>query len=139
MLRLIFTLRKFDMNTPSKDFIIYLAGFFDGEGSITIRERTDRIKSLDIRVGITQSFPRGRLLLKEIEYILGIGSVYHKEVTKRGWHFIVTKVDDCRDLLVLMVPHLKIKRSEAITAIEIIDKWKKSGIIPPKDWRTVDN
>lgn len=126
------------MNTPPKEFIIYLAGFFDGEGSISIRRRLDREKSLDIRIGITQSFPRGRLLLKEIQYSLGVGHVYHKEKTKRGWHFVVTKIDDCRELLLLIVPFLKIKRSEALTAIEIINKWKKSGIIPPKNWRSVD-
>lgn len=92
--------------------VIYAAGFFDGEGSITIIiGRGSQIGSLFISVG--QIDERPLLLLQE----LWGGSINLDNKRVSRWRINHQKASDA---LAEMLPHLIVKREQAKIAIEFL-------------------
>lgn len=100
----------------------YIAGFFDGEGSII------RFKG-KVKLQITQA---SRPVLEMIKFHFGFGSI--NELKKRkphwkdAWVFIVTNNRDCLAMLNNIAPYLVVKKQQALQAIDYLNKWceKKS-------------
>jgi hypothetical protein len=83
------------MNT---EFAFWLAGFFDGEGSIQIRLRNDKTyknnKQVIIRIEISQ---KDKTILENIKSNLGIGNIYYD---KRGlWSYQIYSLSDVKKFL----------------------------------------
>lgn len=95
----------------------YIAGFFDGEGTITITKNK-------IRLSIPQT---NYEVLDEIKNFLGFGSIRTEKLRKahwkQSWTFYNTNSEDGFKLLNLIEPHLIVKKSKAIEAITIYKKY----------------
>lgn len=98
----------------------YIAGFFDGEGTIT------DIKVLGnrrIRVAIPQT---NFEVLDEIKNFCGYGNIcnpskresHHKDL----WIYQVSKIEDMRSFLESIEPYLIVKRKQANEAISFLSK-----------------
>jgi hypothetical protein len=93
----------------------YVAGFFDGEGNIYNRLPTR------ILVSVAQSGNRGKVLLEELQLLLdkeGIRSSLYKMKTHRFgaldcWVVATSYRDGAQRWLELMLPYLRIKKTEA--------------------------
>ena len=112
-----------EKNAEKVDIIGYLAGFFDGEGCITIEAR--RGKSFNVRCSITNSSLE---VLKIFKKIFG-GSIHKRKlyVNKPLWDwrcnahlalFFLTKI----------MPYLIVKNKEAKLALEFGFKFYKLRI-----------
>lgn len=92
----------------------YLAGFFDGEGCISTRG--DRYH-LMLRVGNTD-----KRVLDLIVARYG-GKVYLSNRGPRPYYTIkVTSNELCQQWLELMLPHLIVKKAQAIVALRICNR-----------------
>ena len=93
----------------------YIAGFFDGEGSITDYKRK-------CRVTITQT---NKEVLERIRSFAEVGSV--AEITKRkshwkdSWVYYISKQTDLLKFLNGVVPRLMVKRKLAQNAIVVLE------------------
>jgi len=101
----------------------YIAGFFDGEGSVCVPMGTDRTS---LRVTLCQSLLRGRVLLEEIGNFVRteVGAIpkLRQETRRTGWReFWVLRFGGGNaanaEVLKRMMPHLHIKKVEAQDAI----------------------
>ena len=101
----------------------YIAGFFDGEGSIGIYPRSwnrnHTIRYYVLVVSLGQSGENGRSLLTKLAESFG-GSVYQN--TQNGakkvmWKWNVS-ANKGKEFLNWMLPYLYIKREEALLGIE---------------------
>ena len=89
----------------------YLAGLFDGEGSLIIRFRKDsRYKNgfqIKPHIDIAQKNPQ---VLKMIQKEFNMGKVYKN--TDDVWHFCLFKFDDLVKLLEMIENHSIIKKEK---------------------------
>jgi hypothetical protein len=82
----------------------YIAGFFDGEGSVTVN-------ASGYRISIPQT---NRLVLESIRRVAGAGYVVH--VTKRqthwreSWTYFISRQQSVYDFLCRVEPYLIVKR-----------------------------
>lgn len=105
-----------------KEALAYIAGFFDGEGGITIGKRhTDygRRRAFHLRLYV------GNTNKEIIEFIRGFferGSVYfdnsHHPQTCRPMYRWTVACKECEQVLGLLLPYLKIKGEQALLAIK---------------------
>jgi len=90
----------------------YLAGLFDGEGSISIRKYRER-GHLNIMVSVTNTDPDAIMSFSR----LAEGRMVKEDRTKRGWkpvfRFIVSTYDSIVKFLEALLPYLKIKKRQA--------------------------
>lgn len=97
--------------------IDYVAGFFDGEGSITINRNRVR----------TSTPQTNKEVLERIRDYIGVGSVYaltkRKEHWKEAWVYSTTSNSDSLELLTKLYPHLILKQRRAIEAIEVLKEY----------------
>lgn len=96
--------------------IDYIAGFFDGEGSIIIQGNK-----------VTLSIPQtNEKILIEIRDYFGIGNVYplkkRKEHWKDAWCYKCNGNNKCLKVLEELEPYLILKRSKAKQAILLLEK-----------------
>jgi len=124
---------------PRKEFLIWLAGLLDGDGSIYIGvqpSRSSKSPGIDIRpvVSIAQ---RGdyKWVVDYIQKELGFGKVYssNEGKTERGsygkrWkaYWQTTKISEVFQILELIQPYLVIKKTQAQKVLSILDYWLKS-------------
>lgn len=106
--------------------IEYIAGFFDGEGSVA-NSRKNGIDRYLI------SIPQTNLqILEEIRIFLGVGSVYsikkRKEHWKDAWVYRTTNRMDTLTVLRKIVDSLIIKKSIALTAINYLENYKRKRL-----------
>ena len=104
------------------DFIIWAAGLFDGEGSITIKR-----PSYSLQVSIANSFkPALELFRQRFSGSLGLvkkagepisGSRYFSKVN--SYQFVFT-YEGARAFLTTALPYLRIKRAEAELALDYL-------------------
>lgn len=97
--------------------IKYIAGFFDGEGSIVhIGGR--------VRLQISQTNKRVLMLIQDF---FGFGVIYklkkRKIHWKNAWVYVVTNNRDSRNALKKMIMHLVVKKQTAIKKIKYLNKW----------------
>lgn len=128
----------------------YLAGFFDGEGSITITAGMDRKKgktpNYQMVVAVGQKRPE---IILTIHQMVGMGKVYDRTSYRESvWYWRITHVQ-AREFLIVLLPYLKIKKREAELAIEFVGKFNQStriftpgptpqNIVDEKEWYRVE-
>lgn len=102
----------------------YLAGFFDGEGCISLtRQRGGKSisPSYNMRIVIGQSGEKGIKLLDHWKEKTGIGALFEKmrfgEYEKIGFNWVMSS-NDALDFLVSIYPYLDLKKDEAELAID---------------------
>ena len=99
----------------------YIAGFFDGEGSI-IHKRTGYALS------VSQT---NEEVLNEIQHFTGVGNVYplskRKSHWKDAWVYCVTDYRGTLKVLKGMLPHLIVKQKLAQLAIVQVQKLLMNG------------
>lgn len=91
----------------------YIAGFFDGEGCITTRNYTRAVRCI-----FTQKHP---YVLRWIADTLGYGTVVQRRFDKSPcWELQITRGDDVANLLTTLMPYLRVKRAQAVIAMQIV-------------------
>lgn len=116
------------MNQLTETQKAYLAGFFDGEGCISITVSMDRTKGKTpryrVHVVITQKNPE---TLLELHQMAGIGNVYDRRSNAR-FHASSWQIShlQSREFLTVLLPYLRNKKKEAELAIEFINKFNQS-------------
>ncbi len=120
-------------NYTEKD-LVYFAGFFDGEGSIGIYKdnRNDSYSSaffvtntnIEVLKWIKNRFGGIILFHGEKGRVIGYGSkgVIHKS-TKDSYRWKLD-VHNVKSLLPDLIPHLMVKKQEAITMLEYLTKMR---------------
>jgi len=90
----------------------YIAGFFDGEGTI------DPCENNRYKVGITQA---NKKVLKEIQLFTKIGYIHYikkrKSHWKDAWFYYISKQEDVYKFLNKISPFLVVKRKEVLKII----------------------
>ena len=104
-----------------KEDLIYIAGLFDGEGSVTLCVKKDkhRIKNVFLEAQIANT---NREVLEWIKNLFKLGSIYKgNKVRKQTYHYFVAQ---WRAFVFLktILPFLKIKRKSVLDKLE---KWLK--------------
>jgi hypothetical protein len=97
----------------NKQFMLWLAGFIDGEGCFFIR-RTTRRKTDDYWLTITQGGKNGESILRNIQNELNMGRVRsRKGKTPHIWTLYIQKKSDLNKILPELIPLLRIKGENA--------------------------
>ena len=90
--------------------IAYLAGFFDGEGSLILRFRKDpRYKSgfqIKPNIDITQKDPQ---ILKQIKSQLNMGQLYLNK-KENVWHYDIYKIEDILKFIEIVEADVIVKK-----------------------------
>lgn len=96
----------------------WLAGFFDGEGSIGVysigKDRTKTISYYVLRVSLAQSGAVGKLVCGKLQALFG-GTVYQNKdstIKKVQWKWNISS-DKAAAFLKIIEPHLMIKKEES--------------------------
>lgn len=115
------------MNTLTETEKAYLAGLIDGEGCIFIskyRGKNNVSPVYNLRVIVAMS---EKEILEDMQKITGAGRVhYNPTVSKKRenwsemWQWITTATADVKALLDAIYPYLRIKKSQADTALQFI-------------------
>ncbi len=124
-------------------YVAWLAGFFDGEGSIALvistRTGTSGRTNLNIYpcITLTQHI-RHRHVLDEVATKLGYGKVYVRAKTVA--HYQPTNRADMRSFIELLLPYLRVKQRQAVVILQAIDKLEAAavGIAKSRGERAVD-
>lgn len=106
----------------------YIAGFFDGEGSLGVYGKIQRPK-----ISISQTDDK---ILEEIRDFIGVGQVYKtgrrkgKSHWKDSWVYIVNKREDCLVFIDKIQPYLRLQRKidSCIEMRSIIKNWLDSNL-----------
>ena len=98
----------------------YLAGFLDGDGAIMacIERHPEKRFRFRVRINIKIS-QKGDKILKQCKRITGFGNIRHNR-TQYEWVSLGQK--EIRKFLIFLLPYLRVKKSQAKIAIEILDK-----------------
>lgn len=101
-----------------RDFLIWLAGFVDGEACITPAAMSPYSHW---RLSIYQNNAVGKQVLEQIQTGLGFGTISHR--TKRGldeWILNINRREDLLMLLPRLLPHLRVKHTRAAEAFDYL-------------------
>lgn len=107
-----------------RDFLLWFAGFFDGEGWLG-RRTAGRNRTVAYSMDIRQSiYNNGKKVMEEIQKHLG-GGVYYYEPKQKNhnpvWNWKISRRFEVLDLLKALEPHLKIKGERARELIKEIE------------------
>lgn len=118
------------MHGNSREDLAYFAGLFDGEGSIMIvRQNGESFMKTRIHPYIGPACRMG-LINKDIIYAfqkaVNVGCVYiekpyHRKRPMTRWQ--CRKKKEVRQFLELMMPYLRLKKENALLALEFLDKF----------------
>lgn len=122
------------MQDNQREEIIYLAGLFDGEGTICIQKDArppDKLNgkykgatyTVTIRVGMIQKEP-----IEMFKKVFGIGYLdceksYHKY--RPLWRYSIRARNDVKSFLEKIVQFLRVKKEQANLALEYFEKFPK--------------
>lgn len=101
----------------------YVAGFFDGEGSVTYTTCNDRIYP------VVCFYNTNKPVIEWIANIFGEFATHRTEDKRRvgknldNYAVYIKKTRDVKDVLECLLPYLRIKRNQAVQTIEFLD-WK---------------
>jgi hypothetical protein len=116
--------RRADMNILTEIDKAYIAGFFDGEGCVSILKnqgKENRTPRYILTAVITQKDKRS---LDELQDLTDIGSVYFgNKIT--GIYAWTMCNSHARDFLSVILPYLKYKKDQAVLGIEFFEKFNK--------------
>lgn len=109
----------------SKDTLSYLAGFIDGDGSIgaqiTFSKNRKDFFGVRVSIGFHQHKDRAWFLYW-IGKTLNTGSISKRKSSK--WDWTIYSQNDVKDLLIVLLPYLRIKRKLAFIVIDIVNSNK---------------
>ncbi len=95
--------------------LAWIAGFFDGEGCISITQRRGG-NVFQLRLNIVQRDPQPLVRVKEI---LGYGRVRQKS-DEGCWMYLITSNEDLEDFIQKMKPYSLVKSSQLLLAEEYL-------------------
>lgn len=108
---------------PQRDDLIYLAGFFDGEGNIKFDRWKDR--SYQRRVGF-RIVNANKDVMEWIANTVGGPSYHVKSPARNNWSTVYSwetlNRSDVYILLKLLEPHLKVKKHEAREVLAFLEE-----------------
>ncbi len=106
--------------TPHLGFVCWLAGFFDGEGSISAS------KGCMTKLQLAQSGDIGRKVLSSVKDTMGVGYlvVDCKNHRLPAWRWVVYRKEDVKWVLNLLIPHLMVKKIRAQEVLEYLNDTK---------------
>ncbi len=121
------------MQDNQREEIIYLAGLFDGEGTICIQRDVRKDKengryggatyTVTVRIGMIHKEPiESYLKVFKVGY-LDCEKSYHK--FRPMWRFSIRKREDVQEFLVKIMPFLKVKKQNAILALKFFETFPK--------------
>ncbi|MEO7841614.1 MAG: LAGLIDADG family homing endonuclease [Anaerolineales bacterium] len=105
----------------------YLAGFFDGEGCVSIRKsQGKKVKPrYDLEVILSQN---QRTILHEFQQKTGLGRIYITTQIRYGAkHTWRSYTNDAKALLIMILPYLRDKRDQAELALAFIHRHNQSS------------
>jgi hypothetical protein len=105
--------------------ITYLAGFFDGEGTISVLPHSMNKNSIIVMVSACQVDPRPIMLLKEL-FGGSVMHVHNGENCKMIWKWSVCH-KAAETFLKVITPYLIVKKEKAEIALKIRSTITKSG------------
>lgn len=113
------------LSTLNSQFLSWLAGFWEGEGCLSIANETSRHPR--VCLGIAQSKDRGKKILEEIQKVFNTGHV-HANYPKTGkyqsvnpvWSWQVACVRDVIFIADLLLPYMHFRGSEVKDKLERI-------------------
>lgn len=113
-----------------KEDLIYIAGFFDGEGSITISKLAKNTNGISpsyrLYIAIANT---DKGIINYLDKVLGIGragGTYRKDHKRKWVYHWGCGATKARDILLDLLPHLKIKRKQAILAVKFQNDMNKT-------------
>lgn len=113
------------MTKATIEFVIWLAGFVDGEGSIGLCRERDKRKGPDYwGYRPTLQITNTSDVLWEIHYVLACGHISKSK--RKGnqqdcWHFTLANGKYLVQVLTKLIPYLKVKREQAISLVSYIN------------------
>lgn len=109
--------------------IAYIAGFFDGEGSIFISKSR---KQYFLTVSISNT---DKSVLESIQRIMGGSLSKSPDKRENCSHLFRLRLycDEAKKFLEKILPYLKIKKEQAKLSIEFQSKMKKGKLTMPKE------
>jgi len=116
--------------------LAYLAGFFDGDGSIHLVSNASRsTRGYSLQVSVTQ---KGKAILERFQEAFG-GGIYPTGRSKSFWKWQLGARKAC-DFLIEVFPYLYLKRKQAILAFEFQNNMDERGrrILTSKDLETIN-
>jgi len=109
--------------TPSKEILSYFAGFFDGEGHITIAVSKNKSQpSYWLQIGVTGTFLS---VLDDFQKEFNIGhfsETYGYETNNRRCRHWRCTNNQAMHVLKCLLPYLRVKKDQATLAIEFQKK-----------------
>lgn len=109
------------MSSRSKTFLPYIAGFFDGDGSIYVRAKPNPSYKYGYQIAPYITFFQSAQETKfpELMQLIGFGTM---RLRKDGmYEFTVGKQDELREFLTVILPYLNLKKDQAILMLEILE------------------
>lgn len=110
-------------NNISKQDLIYLAGLFDGEGTISIISKDGR-KSTRFSIGMN-----AHELVSSLKSITSCGIVYTNKSKITIWS--VNKINDLKVLLPQIIPFLRLKKEKAQLLLNTVMTYKRGQTFLP--------
>jgi hypothetical protein len=108
----------------SKEFLLYLAGFVDGDGSILAQVKPNKDykfkHQLSITFQVTQKSKR-RWFLEQLVKDIGAGYVRDRQ-GKEVSDYILNEIKPLHTLLTNLQPYLKLKQKQANLCLKIIEQ-----------------
>lgn len=95
----------------------YWAGFFDGEGHISIAKDL-----VHMQVGVTQKEPQALYLMRN-----RFGGKVEKYAYQTCFKWRLTKAEEMERFLVALAPYLIVKAVEAQIALEMLKGWRREN------------
>lgn len=114
------------MKTLTRDDLIYLAGFIDGDGAIIAQvvKRSDYKWKFQLRLTLQFTQKTKRLhFLQALHQTIGVGYVRTRGNVS---DFVITETKNVYDLLKLLQPFLRLKQKQANLVIKIIEQLPSS-------------
>lgn len=99
---------------PSDEWIMWFTGFWEGEGSLKVRETNNGGMSADIQV--TQTKDRGEKVCEEVRDTFGCGSVSVSRESREDWStcyvWYTGRKKQALQITEWMMPHLRVRKEE---------------------------